>query len=360
VSKSTLQNQITQSLLIDLEEINEHSRDDLARLVNSNVVITGASGFIGTWLTLSWASAWRKYQGRGKLLLTSRSPEAVWGKARIIDKNCPVEKVSSSIENFRIPDEYHDGYIIHAATPASAALNTNEPYKMFNVIIEGQDRILAEALRTSSRLLFLSSGAVYGKQPSDLDKLSEDFHFDPKDGQEISAYHDGKRAAEMQCDFAVLRCGADVVTARLFAFIAPFLPFGTHFAAGNFMQNALQGSQIVIKSGGGSVRSYQYATDLCCNLWALAVRGASGSKYNVGSDVAVSIKDLAFAVSRNINPMAEVVITGTDTIDNTSRYVPSIARVSSQLKIRNHIDLDEALKRTALWWQQSEEETRYE
>jgi hypothetical protein len=41
----------------DLEEINDHSHDDLVRLVNSNVVITGASGFIGTWLTLSWASA---------------------------------------------------------------------------------------------------------------------------------------------------------------------------------------------------------------------------------------------------------------------------------------------------------------
>ena len=360
MSKSTLQHQITKSLLLDLEEINDHSHDDLVRLVNSNVVITGASGFIGTWLTLSWASARSKYQGKGKLLLTSRSPNAAWEKAFIIDKNCPVERVSSSIENFRIPDEYHNGYIIHAATPASAALNVNEPYKMFNLIIEGQDRILAESLRTSSRLLFLSSGAVYGKQPTDLERLSEDFHFNPQDGQEISAYHDGKRAAEMQCDFAILRCGADVVTARLFAFIAPFLPFGTHFAAGNFMQNALQGSRINIKSGGGSVRSYQYATDLCCNLWALAVRGESGSKYNVGSDIAVSIKDLAFAVARNVNPLVEVMITGTDTIENTSRYVPSVARVSSQLKIRNHVDLDEALKRTALWWKQSEEETKNE
>jgi dTDP-D-glucose 4,6-dehydratase len=58
--------------------------------------------------------------------------------------------------------------------------------------------------------------------------------------------------------------------------------------------------------------------------------------------------------------MVEVVITGTDTIDNTSRYVPSIERVSSQFKTRNHIDLDEALKRTALWWQQLEEETGHD
>jgi dTDP-glucose 4,6-dehydratase len=105
--------------------------------------------------------------------------------------------------------------------------------------------------------------------------------------------------------------------------------------------------------GGGSVRSYQYATDLCCHLWAIAVRGTTGGKYNVGSDDPVSIKDLAQAVIRNVNPQAEVVITGTDTIENTSRYVPSTEKVSSQLKIENHIDIDEAIKRTALWWEQS-------
>lgn len=355
-----MKNQITQSLLTDLEEINEHSRSDLEQLVNSNVVITGASGFIGTWLTLSWASARQKYNGKGKLLLTSRSPAEIYKQALIIDKKCPVDSIASEITDFRIPVEYHHGFIVHAATPASASLNIDEPYKMFNVIIEGQDRILAEARKGSSRLLFLSSGAVYGKQPFDLEKLSEESYFFRHNDNEFSAYHDGKRAAEMQSDIAVLRWNADVVTARLFAFVAPFLPFGTHFAAGNFMQDALKGSQIIIKSGGGSVRSYQYATDLCSNLWALAVRGTTGEKYNVGSDVAVSIKDLAQAVVRNVNSLGEVVITGVDTIKNTSRYVPSIERVTSQLKIKNHINLDEAIKRTALWWRQSEEETRYE
>ena len=360
MGESTLQNQITKSLLIDLGEINETSRNDLEHLVNSNVVITGASGFIGTWLTLSWASARQKYKGKGKLLLTSRSPDAVWEKALKIDSKCPVQRIAADIKNFTIPDEFYYGYIIHAATPASASLNSDDPYKMYNIIIEGQERILAEALKASSRLLFLSSGAVYGKQPLDLEKLSEEFSFDKNDGGKISAYHDGKRAAEMQSDIAVLRWDTDVVTARLFAFIAPFLPFGTHFAAGNFMQDALQSSQVIIKSGGGSVRSYQYATDMCSNLWALAVRGSTGEKYNVGSDVAVSIKDLAQAVVRNVNPVAKVVITGKDTIENTSRYLPSIEKISSQLKIKNHVGLDDALKRTALWWRQSEEETRYE
>ena len=100
MGESILQNQITQSLLSDLEEVNEHSRSDLEHLVNGNVVITGASGFIGTWLALSWASARKEFRGGGKLLLTSRSPQSVLEQALNIDEECPVHVISSDIKNF--------------------------------------------------------------------------------------------------------------------------------------------------------------------------------------------------------------------------------------------------------------------
>ena len=350
---SILQNQITPSLLVDLDEINDRSQNDLEHLVNSNVVITGASGFIGTWLTLSWVTARRKHKGKGKLLITSRFPDEITKMALQIDDRCPVSNLGSDIRNLYIPDEYQSGYIVHAATPASASLNRDDPQTMLNVIIEGQERVLSEALRLSSRLLFLSSGAVYGRQPLELEFLSEDKYLELNIESEVSAYHDGKRAAELQSDIAVQTLGTDVVTARLFAFLAPFLPFGTHFAAGNFIQDALDGSAININSGGGSVRSYQYATDLCTHLWAILASGTKGDKYNVGSDMPISIKDLALAVARNVNSSIEVVVNGVDTVENTTRYVPSIEKITSKLEQKNYVDLDEAIKRTASWWRQS-------
>ena len=74
---------------------------------------------------------------------------------------------------------------------------------------------------------------------------------------------------------------------------------------------------------------------------------------------AIDIYALAEEVDLS-NPTAEVVITGKDTIENMSRYLPSIEKISTQFQIKNHIGIDDALKRTALWWRQSEEETRYE
>ena len=347
---------ITESILEDLEEIALHSESDLKHLVEQDIVITGASGFIGTWLTLSWVAAHKKWSGSGKLWLTSRNPSTVIEMANSIKKNTPVASVSSDIRALTIPDGFANGLIIHAATPASASLNTSDPMTMFNTITEGYDRVLYEARRTKSKVLSLSSGAVYGNQPLTMSHISEEWEGNDSDSASYSAYHEGKRVAETMGEVDASKWGTPIVTARLFAFIAPFLPFGTHFAAGNFMRDALSGSQIKINSGGGSIRSYQYSTDLCSSLWALLARGVPGEKYNVGSDAAVSIRELAQAVARNVKPSSKVIVHGKDTSENVTRYVPSIAKIG-KLGVRNLVGLDAALQRTAQWSIQAAKES---
>jgi dTDP-glucose 4,6-dehydratase len=259
---------ITSQILSDLEEIIQTSGSDLEEIVNKPLVITGASGFVGTWLTLSWVAARKKLNGRGQLLITSRNPQSLLPLINVIDSRSPVIALSSDIRNLHIPSEFRNGNLIHAATPASAALNASDPASMLKIIIEGQDRVIVEAVRMNNRLLFLSSGAVYGRQPLDLSHLPETWEGAPQIGDSNSAYHEGKRVAELMGNIAATKQGLHFVSARLFAFIAPFLPLGTHFAAGNFIRDALSSNQIEIQSGGGSVRSYLYATDLCSSLWA--------------------------------------------------------------------------------------------
>ena len=347
---------ITTQILSDLDEIIATSTSDLEEIVNKPLVITGASGFVGTWLTLSWVAARKKLNGSGKLLITSRNPQSLLSLVNIIDSRSPITALSSDIRNLHIPSEFRNGNLIHAATPASATLNLEDPLEMLNVIMEGQGKVLIEAKRINSRVLFLSSGAIYGKQPLNQAQLPEDWNGGPSLTDTYSAYHEGKRIAELMGNIAVERAGVHVTTARLFAFIAPFLPFGTHFAAGNFMRDALESSEIVIKSGGGSIRSYQYATDLCSSLWALAVRGNPGAAYNVGSDKEISIRELAEMVIRNVNPNAHALVKGTDTIENVSRYVPSIRKITDELNVKNYVNLEEAIRRTSLWSVQSMEE----
>ena len=343
---------ITSQILSDLEEIIQTSVSDLEEIVNKPLVITGASGFVGTWLTLSWVAARKRLKGRGQLLITSRNPQSLLPLINVIDSRSPVTALSSDIRNLHIPSEFRNGNLIHAATPASAALNASDPAAMLKIIIEGQERVIVEAVRMNNRLLFLSSGAVYGRQPLDLSHLPETWEGAPQIGDSNSAYHEGKRVAELMGNIAATKQGLHFISARLFAFIAPFLPLGTHFAAGNFIRDALSSNQIEIQSGGGSVRSYLYATDLCSGLWALLARGETGSAYNIGSDQDITIKELAIKVAWLAGTNARVNVRGLDTPENVSRYVPSLERLHNEIGMTQSISLEQSLKRTISWLQE--------
>ena len=345
---------ITSQILSDLEEIIQTSASDLEEIVNKPLVITGASGFVGTWLTLSWVAARKRLNGRGQLLVTSRNPQSLLPLINVIDSRSPVTALSSDIRNLHIPSEFRNGNLIHAATPASAALNASDPAAMLKIIIEGQERVIVEAVRMNNRLLFLSSGAVYGRQPLDLSHLPETWEGAPQIGDSNSAYHEGKRVAELMGNIAATKQGLHFISARLFAFIAPFLPLGTHFAAGNFIRDALSSNQIEIQSGGGSVRSYLYATDLCSSLWALLARGESMRAYNVGSEREVTIKNLALEVASCINKDADVVVHGIDNSENVNRYVPSVDRAMNELGIAQIVSLAQAISRTRTWLKEME------
>ena len=345
---------ITEQIFSDLKEINENSASDLEEIVNKPLVITGASGFVGTWLTLSWVAAYKKFNGRGQLLITSRNPQSLIPLTKVVDANSPLTALSIDIRNLEIPSEFRNGNLIHAATPASAALNASDPAAMLKVIIEGQERVLAEAVRMNNKVLFLSSGAVYGRQPLDLERIPETWEGAPQIGDSNSAYHEGKRVAELMGNIAASKQGLHFITARLFAFIAPFLPLGTHFAAGNFIRDAVTSNKIEIQSGGGSIRSYLYATDLCSSLWALLARGQSTSAYNVGSSEEISIRQLATIVSRSVSPASSVLTLGKNTTNNTTRYLPSVNKIEVELRWKKIVPLEDSIIRTIEWLHQSE------
>ena len=344
---------ITEQIFSDLKEINENSASDLEEIVNKPLVITGASGFVGTWLTLSWVAAYKKFNGRGQLLITSRNPQSLIPLTKVVDANSPLTALSIDIRNLEIPSEFRNGNLIHAATPASAALNASDPAAMLKVIIEGQERVLAEAVRMNNKVLFLSSGAVYGRQPLDLERIPETWEGAPQIGDSNSAYHEGKRVAELMGNIAASKQGLHFITARLFAFIAPFLPLGTHFAAGNFIRDAVTSNKIEIQSGGGSIRSYLYATDLCSSLWALLARGQSTSAYNVGSSEEISIRQLANVVAEAGSPGTAVLTLGKDTTNNTTRYLPSVNKIEVDLRWKQIVPLADSINRTIEWLHQS-------
>ncbi len=180
-------------------------------------------------------------------------------------------------------------HVIHAATEASAKLNGDAPLVMFDTIVDGTRRVLQFSLSHSvGRFLFVSSGAVYGNQPSHLTHISESFAGGPDPLDRASAYAEGKRAAELLCAVTASP-SLETTVARCFAFVGPYMQLDAHFAIGNFIADALGGGPVHVKGDGSPFRSYLYASDLAVWLWTMLFKGRSGRAYNVGSEDALSI-----------------------------------------------------------------------
>jgi dTDP-glucose 4,6-dehydratase len=94
--------------------------------------------------------------------------------------------------------------------------------------------------------------------------------------------------------------------------------------------------------------------DLAIWLWSLLVRGRPGRCYNVGSDQAVSIAELAKQVATIVNPrvhicMAKAPVPG----QLPARYVPSVERARTELQLEPWVSLVDAIERTATWNQRA-------
>jgi nucleoside-diphosphate-sugar epimerase len=165
-----------------------------------------------------------------------------------------------------------------------------------------------------------------------------------------SAYGEGKRAAELLCAIYQREHGLAAKIARCFAFAGPHLPLDAHFAIGNFIRDAIAGGPVRVKGDGTSFRSYLYAADLAVWLWTILFRGAACRPYNVGSEEAVSIAEIAETVKRLLVPNGKVLIERpSNPAISPSRYIPSTQRARQELNLSQWIGMEDAMRRSVAW-----------
>jgi len=313
---------------LDLDHVLEHTRGIWEDVRGERLFLTGGTGFVGTWLldSFRWANARLKLGAKAVVL--SRCPP--------LTNDPAVKFIQGDAVSFdRPPGSF--GFVIHAATERGA--------DSFRRDIQTTQRVLDFAANCGAkRLLFTSSGAVYGHQPQEITHLLETYSGAPLTTDIHSAYGQGKRASEFLCT------GSGAVIARLFAFVGPHLPLNAHYAVGNFIGNVLRSEPITITGDGTPYRSYLYAADMAIWLWTMLLRGANGEAYNVGSPEEVSILRLAETVAENTRPGTRIV---TNSVAQPGalplRYVPSIVRAQQELGLKVRIPLAEAIRRTYEW-----------
>jgi len=312
------------------------------------LLLTGGTGFFGKSLLRHWTSQAELGLPVPQVCILSRSPEAFLN-------SCPEFRaqawISFSQGDVLTPDSLPSGdftHILHAATDSTMGPKLS-PLERYHQIVDGTRNLLDYAVTHQvRRFLLTSSGGVYGPQPETMAQIPESYTGMPDPLQAQHAYSVAKRCAEHLCALYQDRYGLETVVARCFAFVGRDLPLDVHFAIGNFILDALTQPDITVAGDGTPIRSYMDQRDLAHWLNKLLHSGQAGQAYNVGSDRAITIRDLAHLVRDTLAPKKSVRIIGQTSEHNfRNRYVPSVQKARSELGLGFDFSLEASIQETA-------------
>ena len=284
----------------------------------NSLLVIGGSGFFGKSILDSYR--------RGRLQKWQITKIYIFARNAEILKNTNPELLSNSVElingNIASCDSLPKAsYVIHAAASSVASKYIEAPEAERKNILSGTTNFckLMAFGNKESKILYVSSGAVYGSSSLGMRAFSEADAFISLDQVDENKRHycAAKRDSEAQI-LELGKSGVKVAIARCFAFIGKYLPRDQH--------------SIKVKARRKVYRSYMYADDLVHWLMSIAENAKESCPiFNVGSDEVIEIEELA----RLVGSFYGVGISA-DKIKNGDYefYVPSIDRAKKELGLK--------------------------
>lgn len=260
------------------------------KLKNKTVMITGASGMVGSYmLYVLLMLNDEKYYGikvDAVMRNVNKLPEEIRNRE---DVNVVVADVTKDI-----PDVGDIDYIIHAASPASPLIMQNQPVETIAANTIGTFKTLELAKEKNAEgYLFISSREIYGQPDEGQEFFYENTYGFVDQLNPRSCYSEGKKAAETMCVCFHEEYGLNTKIARLAHTYGPGMSIYDGRVQADFLKNVYHNEDIVLKSEGTAVRTYTYIADAIAGMYRILL-DSEDIVYNIGNEAGkVSIRDLA-------------------------------------------------------------------
>ncbi len=295
------------------------------------LLVIGGTGFFGKSILDAFGRGLLKPWAITHVISMSRNAQSLLQDApELVTQG--VELLTADIRNSASLPEAD--YVIHAAASTDIRNYLSKPeQEMYNIQAGTYNFCeLVKKTHKKSKIVYVSSGAVYGVQPDDLEKVSEEFQYETLDSMDAGKidYAIAKQNAESAIK-ALANDEINISIARCFAFVGPWLPRNQHFVVGNFIDDILNKRPIIVKAAHEVIRSYMYADDLV--VWLMAIANFGNSKcptFNVGSDDAINVKSMAFNLAKSSKLEVSLPDFNSQRVD---RYIPSIDKAKDILNL---------------------------
>lgn len=259
------------------------------KLSGSNILITGATGLIGSCLVEVLLS----HPGKDyNVYASGRNEERANLRFKEYTDDPSFHFIKYDVLEPLEGDTRFD-FIIHAASNASPNFFATKPVEVIKSNIIGVSNLMDYGLHHGlKRFLFVSSGEVYGEGDGRVFTEEYSGYVDPTSPR--SCYPSSKRAAETLCVSYGAEYGVETVIAR------PCHIYGPHFTESDnrvyaqFIRNVLHDEDLVMKSTGEQYRSWCYVVDCASAILHILLKGENGQAYNIADEKSnITIKELA-------------------------------------------------------------------
>lgn len=298
-----------------------------------NFLITGAAGFLGS--SLANQLAREGHQVRGIDDLSTGEPQALFE-----DVHFTRGDVNDRPKLWTLLQDVDCVYHLAARVLVAESLLYPREYNDVNV---GGSVSLMEAMRDVGvgRVVFISSGAVYGDQQEQ--PVNEQMAPQPH-----SPYAVSKLAAEYYVNTIGALWGIDTVILRVFNAYGPgqHLPPAHAPIIPNFLRQAVRGGTLVVHGDGRQTRDFVYVSDVVRAMIAAATAPNLNQRViNVGTGKETSIRSVAQHILEITGNKSEILFTPRND-PGVSRLCADISLAKEKLSFTPRTDLIEGLRLT--------------
>lgn len=274
----------------DIQSVIE-KKELVIKLAGSTVLVTGATGLIGSMILKTLISANEVYNLNIRLIGQIRNEE----KAKNIFGD------QTSMIKWIFDYDVEADYIVHTVSPTTSKFFIGHPVETIRASVESTMSVFEVARKNCASVVYLSSMEQYGVPYEIGQRMTEDKvgvidHLNVR-----SSYPESKRLCECLCSSYAAEYGVDIKIVRLAQTVGAGVSLTDDRMPMQFAKAVVEGKDIVLHTEGNSISNFVYLTDAITGILTVLKKGEKGQAYNVCNDKETrSVREIAELVCHKV------------------------------------------------------------